>query len=77
MPTMGVSAVARTVAASVLGETVGQIPLMGWLIKGAASGGTAFAVGITAVNYFEKKYSKREATPFETASLKDWMKAAP
>ncbi|OJH41908.1 DUF697 domain-containing protein [Cystobacter ferrugineus] len=76
VPTLGAGIVTRTVATAVLGETVGQIPLVGWLIKGAASGGTAFAMGIAAVTYFERKYPKREATPFETASLKDWVKAA-
>src|SRR6218665_368737 len=76
VPTLGAGMVARTVATAGVGETVGQIPLVGWLIKGAASGGTALAMGIVAVSYFEKKYPKRDATPFATASLKDWVKAA-
>ncbi|ATB27020.1 DUF697 domain-containing protein [Melittangium boletus] len=76
VPTLGTGIVARKVATAVVGETVGQIPLVGWLVKGAASGGTAFAMGVVAVGYFEKKYPKREATPFATASLTDWVKAA-
>ncbi|MCP3104088.1 hypothetical protein LZ198_34980 [Myxococcus sp. K15C18031901] len=56
--------------------TVGWIPVAGWLLKGAASGGTAFAMGVAAVSYFEKKYPGREAIPFDTVSIKDWVKAA-
>lgn len=63
-------------ASTLVGETVGWIPVAGWLLKGAASGCTAFAMGVAAVNYFEKKYPAREAVPFETVSIKDWVKAA-
>jgi uncharacterized protein (DUF697 family) len=76
IPTLGAGIVARKAATTVVGETVGWIPIAGWLLKGAASGGTAFAMGVAAVNYFEKKYPQREASPFETVSIKDWVKAA-
>lgn len=76
VPTLGAGIVARKVASSVVGETVGWIPVAGWLLKGAASGGTAFAMGVAAVNYFEKKYPLRVAIPFETVSIKDWVKSA-
>jgi uncharacterized protein (DUF697 family) len=76
IPTLGAGIVARKTATAIVGETVGWLPVAGWLLKGAASGGTAFAMGIAAVNYFEKKYPQREASPFETASIKDWVKAA-
>lgn len=76
IPTLGAGIVARKAATAVVGETVGWIPIAGWLLKGAASGGTAFAMGVAAVNYFEKKYPQREATPFDTASIKDWVMAA-
>ncbi len=75
-PTLGAGVVARKAASSVIGETVGWIPVAGWLLKGAASGGTAFAMGVAAVSYFEKKYPSREAVPFETVSIKDWVKSA-
>ncbi|MCK8502964.1 MULTISPECIES: DUF697 domain-containing protein [Myxococcus] len=76
IPTLGAGIVARKAASSIVGETVGWIPVAGWLLKGAASGGTAFAMGVAAVTYFEKKYPGREAVPFETVSIKDWVKAA-
>jgi uncharacterized protein (DUF697 family) len=76
VPTLGAGIVARKAASSVIGETVGHIPFAGWLIKGAASGGTAFAMGVAAVGYFEKKYPGRDAVPFDTVSIKDWVKAA-
>lgn len=76
IPTLGAGIVARKAASTLVGETVGWIPVAGWLLKGAASGGTAFAMGVAAVNYFEKKYPAREAVAFETVSIKDWVKAA-
>jgi uncharacterized protein (DUF697 family) len=76
IPALGAGIVARKAATAVVGETVGWIPVAGWLLKGAASGGTAFAMGVAAVNYFEKKYPQRQATAFETASIKDWVKNA-
>jgi uncharacterized protein (DUF697 family) len=76
IPTLGAGVVARKTAAAVVGETVGWIPVAGWLLKGAASGGTAFAMGVAAVNYFENKYPTREAFPFETVSIKEWVKGA-
>ncbi|MCP3164715.1 DUF697 domain-containing protein [Myxococcus qinghaiensis] len=76
VPTLGAGIVARKAASSIVGETVGWIPVAGWLLKGAASGGTAFAMGVAAVTYFEKKYPGREAIPFDTMSIKDWVKAA-
>jgi uncharacterized protein (DUF697 family) len=76
VPTLGAGVVARKAASSIIGETVGWIPVAGWLLKGAASGGTAFAMGVAAVGYFEKKYPAREAVPVETVSLKDWVKSA-
>ncbi|HEX8434754.1 DUF697 domain-containing protein [Archangium sp.] len=76
IPTLGAGIVARKTATAIVGETVGWIPVAGWLLKGAASGGTAFAMGVAAVNYFEKKYPQRQAAPFETASIKDWVMAA-
>lgn len=76
IPTLGAGIVARKAASSIVGETVGWIPVAGWLLKGAASGGTAFAMGVAAVAYFEKKYPGREAVPFATVSIKDWVKAA-
>ncbi|MCP3104082.1 hypothetical protein LZ198_34935 [Myxococcus sp. K15C18031901] len=76
IPTLGAGIVARKAASAVVGETVGWIPVAGWLLKGAASGGTAFAMGVAAVSYFEKKYPGREAIPFDTVSIKDWVKAA-
>ncbi len=76
IPTLGAGIVARKAATTVIGETVGQIPFAGWLLKGAASGGTAFAMGVAAVSYFEKKYPGRDAVPFDTMSIKDWVKAA-
>ncbi|MFY1830571.1 hypothetical protein ACN47A_31950 [Myxococcus fulvus] len=76
IPTLGAGIVARKAASSIVGETVGWIPVAGWLLKGAASGGTAFAMGVAAVTYFEKKYPGREAVPFDTVSIKDWVKAA-
>ncbi|MBZ4394367.1 MULTISPECIES: DUF697 domain-containing protein [unclassified Myxococcus] len=76
IPTLGAGIVARKAASSIVGETVGWIPVAGWLLKGAASGGTAFAMGVAAVTYFEKKYPGREAVPFETVSIKEWVKAA-
>lgn len=76
VPTLGAGIVARKAASSIVGETVGWIPIAGWLLKGAASGGTAFAMGVAAVTYFEKKYPGREAIPFDTLSIKDWVKAA-
>lgn len=76
IPTLGAGIIARKTASAVVGETVGWIPVAGWLLKGAASGGTAFAMGVAAVNYFEKKYPQRQASPFETASIKDWVMAA-
>jgi len=33
-------------------------------------------MGVAAVGYFEKKYPAREAVPFETVSLKNWVKSA-
>ncbi|QSQ13296.1 DUF697 domain-containing protein [Myxococcus landrumensis] len=76
IPALGAGVVARKAATAVVGETVGWIPFAGWLLKGAASGGTAFAMGVAAVTYFEKKYPGRDAVPFETVSIKDWVKAA-
>lgn len=76
VPTLGAGIVARKAASSIIGETVGHIPFAGWLIKGAASGGTAFAMGVAAVSYFEKKYPGRDAVPFDTVSIKDWVKQA-
>ncbi|NTX00331.1 DUF697 domain-containing protein [Myxococcus sp. CA040A] len=76
VPTLGAGIVARKAASSIVGETVGWIPIAGWLLKGAASGGTAFAMGVAAVTYFEKKYPGRDAIPFDTMSIKDWVKAA-
>lgn len=76
VPTLGAGIVARKAASSIVGETVGWIPVAGWLLKGAASGGTAFAMGVAAVTYFEKKYPGREAIAFDTVSIKDWVKAA-
>ncbi|NTX15824.1 DUF697 domain-containing protein [Myxococcus sp. CA051A] len=76
VPTLGAGIVARKAASSIVGETVGWIPIAGWLLKGAASGGTAFAMGVAAVTYFEKKYPGRDAIPFDTLSIKDWVKAA-
>ena len=76
IPTLGAGVIARKTAAAVVGETVGWIPVAGWLLKGAASGGTAFAMGVAAVNYFENKYPTREASPFETVSIKEWVKGA-
>ncbi|MCE9671903.1 hypothetical protein LY474_29275 [Myxococcus stipitatus] len=76
IPTLGAGIVARKAASAVVGETVGWIPVAGWLLKGAASGGTAFAMGVAAVSYFEKKYPGREAVPFDTVSIKDWVKSA-
>src|SRR5688572_1809104 len=64
IPTLGAGIIARKTATAVVGETVGWIPVAGWLLKGAASGGTAFAMGVAAVNYFEKKYPQRAATAF-------------
>jgi uncharacterized protein (DUF697 family) len=76
IPTLGAGMVARKAASSLIGETVGQIPIAGWLLKGAASGGTAFAMGVAAVNYFEKKYPDRTATPFHTLSIKEFITSA-
>lgn len=76
IPTLGAGMVARKAASSLIGETVGQIPVAGWLLKGAASGGTAFAMGVTAVNYFEKKYPGRAATAFHTLSIKEFITSA-
>jgi len=76
IPTLGAGVVTRKAVNSVIGETVGWIPVAGWLLKGAASGGTAFAMGVAAVKYFEGKYPKQEAEPFETMSIKTWVKLA-
>ena len=76
IPTLGAGVVARKAVSSVIGETVGWIPLAGWVLKGAASGGTAFAMGVAAVKYFEGKYPEKDAVPFETMSIKAWVKMA-
>ncbi len=76
IPTLGAGVVTRKAVNSVIGETVGWIPVAGWLLKGAASGGTAFAMGVAATKYFEGKYPEKEAVPFETVSIKTWVKMA-
>lgn len=76
IPTLGAGMVARKAASALIGETVGQIPIAGWLLKGAASGGTAFAMGVAAVNYFEAKYPHRTATVFHTVSIKEFITSA-
>ena len=76
IPTLGAGVVTRKAVNTVIGETIGWIPVAGWLLKGAASGGTAFAMGVAATRYFEGKYPKRDAEPFETMSIKTWVKLA-
>lgn len=76
IPTLGAGVVTRKAVNSIIGETVGWIPVAGWLLKGAASGGTAFAMGVAAVQYFERKYPGRQAVPFDTMSIKLWVKMA-
>lgn len=76
VPTLGGAVVVGKTVSSVVGEVVGWIPFAGWAVKGAVGGATAYGIGKAAVHWFEGKQPDQEAAPFETVSLRDFVKDA-
>jgi uncharacterized protein (DUF697 family) len=71
---LGGAVIAGKTLSIAVGETLGQVPFLGWIAKGAVSGGVAYAIGRAAVAYFDLECPGREAAEgFESVGFKDFL----
>lgn len=61
VPTLGGAVVVGKGLSALFGETLGQIPLIGWGAKGVIAGSVIAAIGYAAVAHFESQYPGRLA----------------
>ncbi len=78
VPSLGAAILVGKGASVAIGESVGQIPVIGWLTKGVVSGTVAYGMGRAATSHFEKLYPNMEADEnhIEEVPLREFIRMA-